>query len=168
MTVIRRSSSFSELCFDIAGYRTKLESEKIFGLDEHDYTNLVYPLMAYFEYFYRHFLKRAFKRKGWCIYDFMRLPNIIHNLYSESCIKEYYTSPLPKNGEFWYLDLEKHKIYNPKREELPYLHFLFFKRTPFGETPDYWKPGFYQIGKEIPSKGYIIFDNEKVLYKECL
>lgn len=78
----------------------------------------------------------------------MRIPNWLHNLYSNSLIREFYTSPLPKDGEHWILDIDSNKIINPSGREIPYLHFIFFKKTPFLETPNYWKSGFYHLEKE--------------------
>lgn len=167
LTIIKKSSAYQNFCFNIKDYDIKLKDRNL-GLDEHDFTNLVRPSMLYLEYFYRHFLKRFFRKCVLCMYDFMKFPNMIHNLYSKSYIKEFYTSPAPKMGEKWFLDIEKNKIYNPSNKEIPYLHFLFFKKTPFWNTPNYWKPGFYQIGNDIPDKGFIFFDNEKICYKESL
>lgn len=167
LTIIKKESEYTDICFRIKDYKKKL-MQKNMGLDEHDFTNLVRPSMAYYEYIYRRFLKKLFRKLGLCMYDFMKFPNWIHNLYSKSYIKEYYTSVLPKNGERWYLDLKEHKIYNPQNKEIPYLHFLFFKKTPYCDTPNYWKTGFYQLGRNIPNKGYVIFDNKRIIYKECL
>lgn len=167
LTIIRKESKYTRMCFQIDNYKSKLMQGNL-GLDEHDFTNLVRSSMAYWEYVYRRFLKKTFRKVGLCMYDFMRIPNWIHNLFSKSYMREYYTSLLPNNGEVWYLDLKEHKIYNPQNKEIPYLHFLFFKKTPYCDTPNYWKPGFYQLRGSIPTSGYILFSNEKIAYKEHL
>lgn len=167
-TVIKISSSYTNLCRQITCWKEKLQSEKLYGLDEHDFTNLVRPSMAYWEYAYRHFLRTTFKKMNLCIYDFMKFPNFIHNLCAKNYIREFYTSPLPKVGEQWLWDISNNKILNPKRKELPYLHFLFFKKTPFWDTPYHWKSGFYQVEGQISNKGYVVFDNERIIYKENL
>ena len=101
------------------------------------------------------------------IYNFMKLPNIVHNWYSKVFIKEFYTSPLPKTREQWVWNVKNNQILNPWGQEIPYLHFLFFKKTPFWDTPHYWKSGFYCLPQDVSiiKDGIVIFDNKTVSYK---
>lgn len=62
---------------------------------------------------------------------------------------EYWTSPQPKQNEIWTYNRKQNTIINPQRQQLPYIHFLFFKKTPWLETDLYWRKGFYQINKPI-------------------
>ena len=164
-TIIKYESEYTNMCFKILDWEKKLLSDKILGLDELDLSILVRKSFVNWWRVYRYFFK-PFK---FGMYNFMRIPNWLHNLYSNSLIREFYTSPLPKDGEHWILDIDSNKIINPLGREIPYLHFIFFKKTPFLETPNYWKPGFYHLEKETFSRndgGKIIFDNNTVKYKK--
>ena len=57
---------------------------------------------------------------------------------------------------------------SPNRKKLPYLHFLFFKKTPFYQTDIYWKDDFWKVSDSTinQGKGFIIFTNKEVFYKE--
>lgn len=164
-TIVKKESKYTKLCLDIHEWKTRLLDEKVLGLDELDLTMLLRPFMKNWLRLYR-YLGKPFKLG---IYDFMYFPNIIHNLFSKSFIKEFHTSPLPKDSEKWFFNIDNNKILNPFGKEIPYLHFLFFKKTPFWETPNYWKPGFYQIKENFFSgnkiSGQIVFDNKAVIYK---
>ena len=58
------------------------------------------------------------------------------------------TTPIPKEGEVWTYDNKTGKIYAPDGKELPYLHFLFFKKTKYLETENYWKGDYWKIPVE--------------------
>lgn len=165
-TVIEKKSIYTDLCLKISNWEIKLLDENVLGLDEMDFTNLVRPTMTNWLRMYR-YLARPF---GVGIYKFMRIPNMIHNLYADSLIKEYYTSPLPKNGEQWIWNIETNTLINSSGRSIPYLHFLFFKKTPFWKTPNYWKENFFHIDDKClkGQKGFVIFNNKSVTYKNCL
>ena len=63
--------------------------------------------------------------------------------------KEYYTSPAPKPGETWTYALNTNEVEAPDGRRLPYIHFLFFKKTPWFETERYWRDGYYGIDGQI-------------------
>ena len=161
-TLIRKTSKYSNLCYRITSWRERLVEEYVYGLDEHDFTSLVYPFTRYIWSAYR----RVGKYLGIIYYNFFRIPNLFFNAFSAHYLQEYYTSVLPKDGENWCYDMEAGKIYNPKRIELPYLHFLFFKKTPFYDAKTYWGKDFWQVGNIdfYHTKGIIQFSNEKVVY----
>ena len=162
-TIIKKDSIYSKLCLKIVDWQNKLNDEKVLGLDEMDLTHLVRRGMVDYLRLYR-YLGKPF-HVG--IYDFMQFPNIVHNWYSKTFIKEFYTSPLPKTGEQWVWDVKNNHILNPWGKEIPYLHFLFFKKTPFWDTPNYWKSGFYCLPQDISiiKNGMVIFDNKSISYK---
>ena len=161
-TIIRKSSIYNDLCLHISDWKNRLSAKNVFGLDEMDMTNLVRPMMVNWLRVYRHIIKPF----GVSFYGFMDLTNVIHNLFFKSHIKEYYTTPPPKDGEIWTYKVKNNCIVSPIGKEIPYLHFLFFKKTPFWETPHYWKPGFYQIdnGLDGLEEKEVKFDNRKISF----
>lgn len=165
-TVIKKKSIYTNLCLKILDWERKLLNEKVLGLDEMDFTNLVRPSMVNWLRMYRWFAKPF----GSGIYGFMKYPNLIHNLFADSLIREFYTSPLPQTGEKWIWNISTNTLIDSFGRSLPYLHFLFFKKTPFWNTPDYWKDGFFQVENKFynKQKGIIIFDNTAITYKDSL
>lgn len=67
-----------------------------------------------------------------------------------------HTTPMPKLHEKWiYHDGE---LINPDGMEIPYLHFLFFKKTIYNPNNQrYWKEGFYKIEKPILQENNSIY-----------
>lgn len=166
LTIIKKESKYTNLCLKIPNWKIKLLDEKVLGLDEMDFTNLVRPTMTNWLRIHR-YLAKPF---GFGIYKFMKIPNMIHNLYADSLIKEYNTSPLPKNEEQWVWNIETNTLINPSGKSIPYLHFLFFKKTPFLKTDNYWKENFFHVNNNcfIEQRGFVIFNNKSVTYKKYL
>lgn len=162
-TIIRKESSYTNLCYKIYNWKERLEEEWVYGMDEHDLTTLVYPFTRYIWSAYR----RIGKRLGFIYYNFFRIFNVFFNTVSRHYLQEYYTSILPDNGERWMYELETGKMINPDGIELPYLHFLFFKKTQFYDAETYWKIGFWQVQSKDILNGYgkVIFTNEEVVYE---
>ena len=162
-TIIRLNSSFTDLCLNIKDWKLKLVDKTVIGLDELDWTILVRPSFVWWWRIYRYFISCFNVGR----YSFMKIPNRIHNTHSKTFIKEFNTSPLPKNGERWIWDVKNNHMINPSGNEIPYLHFLFFKKTPFWNTPNYWKPGFYCLPQDISviKNGYVYFDNKAISYQ---
>lgn len=161
-TLVRKSSRYSKMCYEINRWRDRLVEEYVYGFDEHDFTALVYPFTRYIWSAYR----RIGKYLGIVYYNFFRIPNVFFNAFSPHYLQEYYTSILPKDGEIWSYDLITGKMYNPEGVELPYLHFLFFKKTQFYEAKTFWRAGFWKVGDMdfYHTKGVIRFSNEKVVF----
>lgn len=162
-TIIRKDSFYTNSCLNISEWKEKLMKEEVLGLDEMDLTNIVRKNMVNYLRLYR-YIGKPFKIG---IYGFMKFPNIVHNWYSKVFIKEFCTSPLPKTEERWVWDVRNNHILNPEGKEIPYLHFLFFKKTPFWNTPDYWKSGFYCLPQDISviKNGYVFFDNKTISFQ---
>ena len=49
---------------------------------------------------------------------------------TEVCKCPYKTTPIPSDKQTWIYDLSKGEVLNPEGCQIPYLHFLFFKKTP--------------------------------------
>lgn len=162
-TVIKKDSNFSTLCYKIENWKSKLEDERGLGVDEHDFTWLVHPFQKHIWRFHR-ILSKIIQIHP---YNFFKVFNNITNLFTDYSIKEYYTTPLPENGESWIYDIKKNRIINPDSIEIPYLHFLFFKKTPFRKTDNYWREDFYHIDNEfVKNNGFIIINNHNIMYKD--
>ena len=157
-TVIRKESIYNDICFRIKDWKHRLSCGNL-GLDGHYMTVLIRPFMPYWLRIYR--LLKPLCRKM-TLYSFMNIPNKVYNIFSKAYIKEFYTSPAPKDGEVWTYDAKSKRILSPAGKELPYLHFLFFKKTPYWNSLHYWKPGFWRLEDGIWEKNIIFFDNEGV------
>ena len=98
--------------------------------------------------------------------DFFRIPNVFFNFMTRRHIKEYFTTPPPQDNELWIYSLDKGVVIAPDGKELPYLHYLFFKKTPFWNPEHYWKDDFWQIDHVNFDKldGQVVFDNQRVIY----
>lgn len=161
-TVIRKDSEVHRSVLKIKNWQSRLEAMDIYGVDEHDLTDLIYPLMPKYRSFYRHFIRPLRVH----LYDYLRPLNILNNLFSRNYFNEFYTSEIPRLTENWRYDVKENKIINPRGKEIPYLHFLFFKKTPFYRTEDFWKGDYFDLTSfnyNDPS-GYIVFNNKRVFH----
>lgn len=163
--LIRNNEKYRNLCFKIPDWKAKLESQEMFGLDEHYLTSLVFPQMKNIHRLYRRLpsiLKKDY-RNG---YSLLMWPV---NRMTRFLFREQYTSPAPTPGETWRYDLKTGRITDPCKRELPYIHYLFFKRTPFYSTEHYWREGFYKITPADlqASKGTILFDTDGITISEA-
>lgn len=164
-TVIRKDSPYTEACFQIKDWKKKLESNQIFIVDEQDLTNLVHPFMRWLLKLYG--VIRRYTEID--LYSFLKYPNIITNLFTSHKLKEYYTTPRPKPNQVWKYDLSTNKIMDPFHRDLPYLHFLFFKKTSYWEeNKNYWKDDFWQIGNKPYEEMYgcITIDQRRITLLE--
>lgn len=160
-TVIRKESRYTNLCLQINNWKDKLKDNYVYGLDEHDFTVLIYPATKNIWRAYR-YIGKPLKIK---YYNFFRIFNYVFNSFSKHYLKEFYTSILPNNGERWLYNLKNSELLNPKNIRLPYLHFLFFKKTKFYDAEVYWKNGFWKIDKKIDfsnCNSFVFFDNTQI------
>lgn len=160
LTIIRKESSYSKYCFKIKKWQDKLVNQYVYGLDEHDFTVLVYPFQPYIWRLYRYLGKPL------CIkyYNFFTAINFLPNMFSKHFFQEYYTSMLPANGEKWTYDPQTSIMLGPHNIELPYLHFLFFKKNKFFNGEFFGKENFWKIENLDFKKclQLVVFDNKKV------
>ena len=151
-TIIRKSSELSRIGKKIKNWKFKLESQDHYGLDEVDLTQLVYPQLKNVLRFYRYVIEPMF---GLGCHDFLNRVNYWYGKLTKKSFIEYYTTPIPSGNDQWLYDLEKSIIISPLKKRLPYLHFLFFKKTPYLKTDRYWTEGFWQIPMDMEYKGNI-------------
>lgn len=150
---VKNNKYFRELCLSIHDWQTRIVDDMHYGFDEAEWSNLVYPHIAYPLSIYRRYLSKIHKR---CFNWFMNNSNKLIN--PKQHFIEYHTSPIPKDGQKWTYDVKKSKIISPTGKELPYLHFLFFKKTPWFESETFWQSGFYKISRPIETLNHINID----------
>lgn len=137
--VIRKYSCYSKIGYKIKDWRQRLENDYVFGLDEHDFTALVFPAQKIIWSLHRRLGRWV---KAYSLFDFF---NSFFNLFSRHYLKEYFTSLIPKDNEIWEYNIKDGRVYSPQKRELPYLHFLFFKKTKFHDAKNYWREDFWQL-----------------------
>jgi len=153
-TFVRNNEYFKTLCLKIKDWQTRLIADEHFALDEGEWSTLVFPHIKWPLSIYHYLLRRICK----CSFNwFMNLSNRLIN--PQQHFIEYHTSPAPRNGERWIYNVMQSKIFSPKGIELPYLHFLFFKKTQWLNSETYWEEGFYRINKPIKNHNYIYIYN---------
>lgn len=143
-TFMRNNDYYRNLCFKIKDWRAKLEDNMHYGLDEADWSGLVYRTIKYPLAVYRKLLKHLLPKS---FNTFMNISNAI--LHSNELFKEFHTTPAPMPDEIWKYDILKNRIFSPNGTKLPYLHFLFFKKTPWYDTDLYWREGYWKINGKI-------------------
>lgn len=152
-----------EVPFKLKNWKERLIDDYVFGIDEHDYTFLIYSRVIWIHRLYRYIGKPL----GIKYYPFFNLLTPLFTLGTKKRMKEFNTSRIPHNGEEWNYDLRTGEMHMPNNKELPYLHYLFFKKTPFYKTEDFWQEDFWQVPEIDFSKteGQIIFDNHHVKFR---
>ncbi|MGN0202859.1 MAG: DUF6625 family protein [Candidatus Cryptobacteroides sp.] len=159
-TVVRKDSHYSRLCYDIPNWKIRLQDEFVYGMDEHDFTFLVFPIQQWIWRIYR--VLKLNRRIVY--YRFFSIFNFWGNIFTKHHFKEYLTSVLPQDGEVWRYDIKEGRMFNPYNVELPYLHFLFFKKTKFYKAEHFWKEDFWhvRIDRNQHNKQSIYFTNVEV------
>ncbi len=160
--LIRNIAKFREIPLTFYNWKNRILEERVFGFDEYDVTGYNFPNIYWAHRAYR-YLGKPFGIGLNVFFDFvMRFFTIGKRIY----MKEQWTSQIPKNGEWWTYDLEDGSVRRFDGKELPYLHYLFFKKTPFYQTDHYWKDDFYKIkGMDFEtSRGKIVFTNDSIRY----
>lgn len=144
LAIIRNTKYYRELCFDIPNWKTRLEDHQHFGLDEMDYTILLYGKKVWLFWKIHSLLIRLSTAAEWKIYSaFLKVANVLF-CPRRLCFVERNTTPWPedirkKQVDFVYKD---GRIYNClTQKEVIYLHFLFLKKT--------WKKDCYCLADDF-------------------
>lgn len=152
-TAIRTKSDYTDLILSCKNWKLLMQKEETLGVDEHYFSELVNPLYKVISFVYRHFL-------SYLTHDPVRTWNVLQSItghwHQRVLFKEMYTSPVPKSkDQAWYYYPVTSEIVSPsdayegiydsKCDGKMYLHFLFFKKTKYYDTQNYWRPGFYKI-----------------------
>ena len=160
-TIIRTNSKYNNLAFKIKNWPQKINRDHDF-IDEGDFSNLVFPYFRNLRRLWKYIFSKILPNRD-MYYFYQKVHNFMDN---NILFWECYTTPIPKNHEYWSYDLKKSSIKAPVRfrgkkylngDSLIYLHFLFFKKTRYRKTNIYWKDNFYQIPDNYDfSKGGIV------------
>lgn len=136
-TLLRNVPEVLNKAFRIPRWKDRLQTNRHFGLDEGDFSLVHFPILNFMArgLQYKHILPKVISDKICQISSF---------IYPRIHLKELNTTPIPKDGEKWVYD--NGSVIDPQGRKLPYLHFLFFKKTQWlPENTDYWKSGFYKL-----------------------
>lgn len=139
-TVLRNNDYYRNLCFKIPDWQNRLCGGKHYGFDEGEWSKLVFPGLFINRLIWKTIVRRL---KITDFFHFMDFANRLNG--GRRLFKEFFTSPNPVCGDTWIYDTANGKVTNPKGRELPYIHFLFFKKTPWYDTNLYWKDGYYKL-----------------------
>lgn len=155
-SLIRNETRYTELCFKIAEWQSKLEDHNYNYLDEVYYSRLLYPESKYIVKFYNKIIRKVFNwRDAWVIYYHLvpLLNRILFVKKRKLYFKEQHTTPIlsddglscKHDADTWYY--KGGKVTNSKTSnEYIYLHFMIYKKNsmrPFY----YWKDNFYNVPK---------------------
>ena len=169
LAILRNNQNLRETCFKIENWKDQLEHEENFGLDEVDFSTLIYPLSKYIRKFYGRIIVPFLGwRNGWVLYySLMPFINTIFRIKSKRLFfKEQHTTPIlsddglssEHDASNWYY--KDGKITNDKTNmRYIYLHFMVYKKNRF-RTYYYWKDKFYFLPESFEfSKGVLISKN---------
>jgi hypothetical protein len=156
-TVIKNNGYYRNLCFKIRDWEKRLSENIHYGFDEGDWSGLVFPKLKYVRAIWNHIIC---KLKVVTFNAWMDFGNSICSYGVH--FREYFTSLAPHPGETWVYCPRDNRVVDHKGRELPYLHFLFFKKTKFLDTDYYWQEGYYHLGRSIGEYSRIFFDREHI------
>lgn len=159
--IFRKASKYTNYCFRINNWKERLSSNCHYGLDEVDMTKLIYPELRMISICYR----RLFSFLGVEEWSFREWINKVVRRIGRRYFKEYKTTVLPKEGEVWKYYVNDNSVVDPVGLELPYLHFMFFKKTQYADTEQYWRDGFWGIPSGFDYSEYdgeIFIDNKGI------
>lgn len=157
LTVVRNNDYYRNLCFKISDWQTKITDSKHYALDEGEWSQLVYPNIRYLRFAWSHFFKSL---KLFSFFTFLNITNKLIN--RRQLFYEYNTSPAPKENEEWVYDVNRGRVFNPEGKELPYIHFLFFKKTQWHESEFYWKEDFYKLRNDFANTDKVIVSSKGI------
>lgn len=152
----RNNEYYKNACFKIKNWKHVIEREKPMSIDELDWTYIVCP--------YHKLIGRINKYicKPFGIHYFTVLDSLHPIFHKRLYLHECWTSPIPKENEKWVYDIKNNSVTDSQNRELPYLHFLFFKKTQWLDTDIYWKENFYNIGSDIKLYDKIIISDNGI------
>lgn len=161
-TLCRNNEYYRNLCYRIRNWQIRLVEDIHHGYDEAEWSDLVFPALKWI----RTFHNRVLKHFGISLFTALNKLNPIFG--RKLLFKEFWTSPNPAQKQGmptprWEYCLKSGEIYsNDGNKALPYLHFLFFKKTPWLETEYYWRDGFYQLDADFEKYKSVLFDWQKI------
>lgn len=144
-TVIRKNSKYTFLCFRIPNWQSLLLDTKNHAIDEGVWSSMVYPELKQVRQIYSYIVKPLFNTH---LFKYLAVANkLFCNRFTRRSFVEYYTTPVPNVNDVWEYIPAENRIIRYDELELPYLHFLFFKKNIYKETENYWRDGFYKLSR---------------------
>lgn len=140
-SIFRNNEKYRMLGFKCSQWKEHLLSSEHVGFDESDWVRLVLPEKRILTAIYKSLFKPFMSYGKWVEMTY----RLYSNKWNRKFTKEMFTTPIPKDGDVWTYDNKTGKIIAPDGRELPYLHFLFFKKTKYLETDKYWKDDYWKI-----------------------
>ena len=141
--IFRNNEKYRTLGFKCPQWKEHLLSSEHVGFDESDWVRLVLPEKRILTAIYKSLFKPFMSYGKWVEMTY----RLYSNKWNRKFTKEMFTTPIPKDGDVWTYNNKTGKIIAPDGRELPYLHFLFFKKTKYLETDKYWKDDYWNIDK---------------------
>lgn len=155
-TVIRKDSIYTHLCLKIPHWQNCLCTDNYYALDERIFSRIVMTRKYKTIKTLYHMVCKPLMPSGWKYYCYYRWGQILRFWDSRILMMEYFTSfkPAPDvvcyynlaTGDITCSDQQLDKISSDVAKL--YLHFLFFKKTPYYETTEYWKDNYYGIPQD--------------------
>lgn len=142
--IFRNNEKYRTLGFKCPQWKEHLLLNEHVGFDESDWVRLVLPEKRILTAIYKSLFKPFMSYGKWVEMTY----RLYSNKWNRKFTKEMFTTPIPKDGDVWTYDNKTGKIIAPDGRELPYLHFLFFKKTKYLETDKYWKDDYWKIDKK--------------------
>ena len=141
--IFRNNEKYRLLPFKCSRWKEQLLYAEHVGFDESDWVRLVLPEKRILTALYKGLFKPFMSYGKWVELTY----RLYSNKWNRKFTEEMFTTPIPKDGDVWTYDNKTGKIIAPDGRELPYLHFLFFKKTKYLETDNYWKGDYWKIDK---------------------
>lgn len=160
--LVRNNDELRNAAFKFHNWSQRLQDEKVYGFDEYDFTEYFIPNIKWVHRLHRY----VGKLLGIGHYKFFSLMIPLFTMNKRMHFKEMNTSPAPQAHEEWKYDIKKGEIYAPNGKSLPYLHFLFFKKTPFYDATIYWKDDYWRVSSEVLQSGvgFVRFTSKSAEY----
>jgi hypothetical protein len=171
LSFFRNDEKFRNLCFQIKNWKFKLSADINYGLDEVDFSWLIFPESKWIGKFYRQIMMKFL---GWKIawesyYSIFPLIHFVlgfkrRRLY----FKEQHTTPILNSdgrlykyeSDVWYYN--EGRIYNDRVDKnYIYLHFMIYKKNNI-KNEFYWKERFYSIAPNYNFADGVIIDKNGI------
>lgn len=162
--ICRNNDYYRNLCFKIKDWKHRLVEEHHYAFDENEWAMFIHPFMG--KVHRLHHLTTS--KLGLHYFTILNFLNPL--LYPKVLLKEFRTSLSPDpeanddpiqpqiRNKVWNYHVKDGRIYDFRGIELPYLHFLFFKKNIWSKTEYYWRDGFYQLDSDFEKYRKITFD----------
>jgi len=164
-TIMRNIPKYTLACKLIPKWKELLCSQINQVMDEVYFSNVLIPLKyRIIRMIHWGFLKRITKGSSY-FYWLYKLSRLFTFWHTSILMDEYFTTFAPSDQGRCEYDLKTSTIFcsTNQKSKIPkwaaqiYLHFLFFKKTPYLIADHYWKKGFYKIPTDYDfSKGGVV------------